>query len=100
MWHLAACAQMGEAYVSIGRSRDLYIVVFILGGSLELVLMSGVMSLSWPCAFLRTVLMCCANVSFGSSVTPRYVAWVDQGIGVPFCVSGGGGFVNSEVLLL
>ena len=91
---------MGEAYVSIGRSRDLYIVVFILGGSLELVLMSGVMSLSWPCAFLRTVLMCCANVSFGSSVTPRYVAWVDQGIGVPFCVSGGGGFVNSEVLLL
>ena len=78
----------------------MYIVVFILGGSLKLVFISGVMSLSWPCAFLRMVLICCANVNFGSNVTSRYVAWVAHGIGVPFRVSGGGVFVNSEVLLL
>ena len=46
---------MGEAKVSIGRSNDLYIVVFILGGSLDLALISGKISLIWKCLLFRTV---------------------------------------------
>lgn len=97
--HILACTMVEvhhetDPYVMVGRTMALYIHKTTL----------GLRPQAGPIAFLHTAKdiiaffalssQCCFQLSLLSIVTPRYFAWVLNGISVPFSCKGEGRFLR------